>query len=67
MANTVKTVSGVVTTYVITDNESNTATLAVTAATTGNTIVFSSSGGLHYDGQAAMSNLLLQLQTGLLP
>lgn len=67
MANVVKTVSGAVSTYVITDNESNTATLTVTSAITGNTIVFTSSGGLHYDGQAAMSNLLLQLQTGLLP
>ena len=67
MANTVKTVVGAVSSYVITDNENNTATLAVTTATTGNTIVFTSSGGLHYDGQAAMSNLLLQLQTGLLP
>lgn len=67
MAAVTKSVSGSVTTYVITDNEGDTLTIAVTAATTGNTAVFTSSGGLHYDGQAAASNLILQLQTGLLP
>jgi hypothetical protein len=67
MANVVKTGSNSNPIYTITDNENNTATLTVTSAVTGNTIVFTSSGGLHYDGQAAMSNLLLQLQTGLLP
>lgn len=68
MAAITKSVSGSVTTFVITDQEGNTLTMAVTSgAVTGNTIVFTSSGGLHYDGMAMASTLLLQLQTGLIP
>lgn len=68
MAALTKSISGAVTTYVITDQEGSTATLAVTTGpVTGNTIVYSSSGGLHYDGQNMMAQLLLQLATGLVP
>lgn len=69
MANTVKSVSGATTTYIITDNEGSTATITLTSTnTTGNQITsLSNSGSFHYDGMAAMSNLMLQLQTGLLP
>jgi len=68
MASVTKSVSGNTTSYVVTDTAGSTLTMAVaTSQVTGNTIVFTSSGGLHNDGLAIMSQLLLQLQTGLLP
>jgi len=69
MAAQTKTVSGSTTTYVITDMESNTLTLACsqTPATQQLSVTFTSSGALHSDGLALASTLILLLQTGLLP
>ncbi len=69
MANITKTVSGAVSTFVITDVEGSTLTLAVTVdpvlplATT-----FTSSGGLHRDGMQMLWNLLnAQLVADIVP
>lgn len=68
MANVTKSVSGSTTSYVVTDQTGATLTMAVaTNQVTGNTVTFTSSGGLHGDGLALTSQLILQLQTGLLP
>lgn len=68
MAAVTKSVSGSTTTFVITDMEGSTLTLAVaTGAVTGNTVTFTSSGGLHSDGMNMAAQLLLQLATGLIP
>jgi len=68
MATWVRTQSGNTVTYTITDTENN--TLAVNVLTnqvTGNSITMTSTGGLRQDGQQLLSQLMLQLQTGLLP
>lgn len=66
MASMTQSQSGNVVTYVITDQENNTATLATTYnAITGVSVVFSSSGGLHNDGLQMMAQALLQIATGL--
>ena len=63
-----KTVSGNTTTYVITDVESNSVTVALTQGYgSGRTLTFSSSGGLHPDGQLQLAVLMEQLSTGLTP
>jgi hypothetical protein len=63
-----KTVSGNVTTYVITDSEGSTVTVALTQTYGGGqTITFSSVGGLHTDGQLLLTTLLQLLSTGLVP
>ena len=68
MAAQTKSVSGSVTTYVITDNEGSTCTVVATQnPTTGLTTTFSSSGGLHSDGMAFLSTLMLLTQTGIAP
>lgn len=68
MATQTKSVSGNVTTYVITDQEGNSVTIAATNNTvTGLTTTYSSSGGLHSDGMALVSTLVLLLQTGVVP
>ena len=56
------------TSYVVTDNTGASATIAVSQTPGGvTTMAFSSSGGLHSDGQLAMRVLLGQLTTGLNP
>ena len=69
MASQTKSVSDSTTTYVITDMENNTLTLRVSQnpQTTPLSVTFTSSGALHPDGLAMVSNLLLLLQTGLVP
>lgn len=68
MAGQTKTVSGQTTTYVITDTEGNSVTVAVTNLIGGGiTCVFSSSGGLHVDGQQMLTTLMQLVSTGLLP
>lgn len=68
MASMTRTDSGNTTTYVITDLAGSTATATVTAtAVAGNTVTFSSSGGLHYDGLALLQVLVGLLATNLLP
>ena len=58
-------VSGNTTTYVITDQKGNTATVAAVAAPGG--LTFSSSGGILIDGQILMQTLMTMLSTGLRP
>lgn len=61
-------VTGATTTYVITDTEGNTVTVAALQTYGGGrTLTFSSSGGLHVDGQAQLSTLMQLLSTGLTP
>jgi hypothetical protein len=69
MANQTKSVSGSTTTYVITDQENNTLTLAVsqTPITVQQSVTFTSAGALHSDGLNMAAQLLLLLATGLLP
>jgi hypothetical protein len=63
-----KTVVGNVTTYVITDVEGNSATIVATQSFgAGRTLTFSSSGGLHVDGQLQVTTLMQLLSTGLSP
>lgn len=62
------TTNGNTTTYVITDVEGNSVTAALTDNIGGGrTIVFSSSGGLHQDGQQQLTTLMQMLSTGLTP
>jgi hypothetical protein len=68
MASMTRTDSGSTVTYVITDMGGNTVSAVVTqTAVTGNTVVFSSSGGLLSDGLAMLMILTQLLATGLLP
>lgn len=68
MATQTKTTSGNVTTYVITDAEANTVTVALTQTFGGGrTITFASGGGLHQDGQLQLTTLMQLLSTGLTP
>jgi hypothetical protein len=68
MASQTKTTVGNVTTYVITDVENNSVTVAKTQSYGGGyTLVFSSSGGLHVDGQLQLTTLMQLLSTGLTP
>ena len=63
-----KTVSGNTTTYVITDTEGNSVTVAALQTYGGGrTLTFSSSGGLHVDGQLQLTTLMQLLSTGLTP
>jgi len=63
-----KTVSGQVTTYVITDVEGASVTVVATQSYGGGrTLTFSSSGNLHVDGQLQLTTLLQLLSTGLSP
>jgi hypothetical protein len=63
-----KSVSGNTTTYVITDTEGNSVTIAALQTFGGGrTLTFSSSGGLHVDGQAQVTTLMQLLSTGLTP
>ncbi len=69
MASITKSVSGSVSTFVITDINASTLTLAVTNnATTGLTTTFSSSGGVSHDGMRMLWNLLnAQLVADIIP
>lgn len=68
MATQTKTVSGNVNTYVITDVDGNSVTVVVTQSFgAGTTCTFSSSGGLHQDGQQMLTTLMQLVSTGLLP
>lgn len=63
-----RTVSGNVTTYVITDTEGNSVTVVLTDSYGGGrTCTFSSSGGLHTDGQLQLTTLMQMISTGLTP
>ena len=63
-----KTVSGNTTTYVITDIEGNSVTVAALQTFGGGrTLTFTSSGGLHVDGQLQLTTLMQLLSTGLTP
>lgn len=63
-----KTASGNVTTYVITDTEGNSVTVVLNNLIGGGRILtFSSSGGLHQDGQQQLTTLMQMLSTGLTP
>lgn len=64
----VKTVSGNTTTYVITDTEGSTITVTLTDAFgAGRTCSFTSSGGVHQDGQQQLTTLMQLISTGLTP
>jgi hypothetical protein len=68
MATQVKTVSGNTTTYTLTDEEGSTLAVALTQGFgSGRTIVFTSTGGLHSDGQLQLTVLMEMLSTGLTP
>lgn len=68
MAGQVKTVSGNVTTYTITDVEGNSVAIAVTQTFgAGTPITFTSSGGIHMDAQLMLTTLMQLLSTGLMP
>ena len=63
-----KTVSGNVTTYVITDVEGASVTLVATQSFgAGRTITITTSGNFHVDGQLQLANLLQLISTGLTP
>lgn len=63
-----KTSSGNITTYVITDTEGNSVTVVLNNLVGGGRVLtFSSSGGLHNDGQLQLTTLMQQLSTGLTP
>lgn len=63
-----KTTSGNTTTYVITDVEGSTVTVTLTQTFGGGrTCAFSSSGGVHQDGQQQLVTLMQMVSTGLTP
>ena len=63
-----KTVSGNVTTYVITDTEGSSVTVALTQTFGGGrTCTFTSSGNVHQDGQQQLVTLMQMVSTGLTP
>lgn len=63
-----KSVNGNVVTYVITDVEGSTMTVVLTNSYGGGrTCTFSSSGGLHTDGQLLLTTLMQLISTGLTP
>jgi hypothetical protein len=67
MANVTKSTSGNVTTYTITDGAGVAGTIAVTAGpVTGNTTTIAVTAG-HNDWLQMAAELLLQLETGVLP
>jgi len=68
MASMTRVDSGNTVTYTITDLAGSTAIATVTITpVAGNTVVFSGSGGLHFDGLAMVANLANLLATNLLP
>lgn len=69
MASITKSISGAVSTFVITDINASTLTLAVTNnATTGLTTTFTSSGGISRDAMRMLWNLLnAQLVADIIP
>ncbi len=67
MASVVKSTSGNVTTFTVTDATGAAATLTVTTgAVTGNTITYGGAA-VHNDASQMIFNLLNQLQVGLVP
>lgn len=68
MATITSSVAGNVTTYVITDEKSNTLTVAANAPQIGGALSFTSSAsGLLADGQILLQTLITMLCTGLRP
>ena len=68
MATQTKTSSGNVTTYVITDLEGATVTVALTQTFGGGrTCTFSSTSNVHQDGQQMLVTLMQMVSTGLTP
>lgn len=60
--------TGVTTTYVITDVEASTLTVVLTDSYGGGrSCTFTSSGGLHPDGQQLLTTLMQLVSTGLTP
>lgn len=67
MASVTKSVSGSTTTFAVTDMTGAIATMSVVGGgVTGNTVQFSGAA-VHNDAVALMANLMLQLETGLVP
>ena len=67
MASVTKAVSGSTTTFTVTDQEGNAATITVVSnSVTGNTCQYAGAA-VHNDATALMFNLMNQLQTGLIP
>lgn len=67
-AGQVKTVSGQVTTYVITDAEGATCTVVLTNTYgAGKNCTITTSGNLHQDGQQLLVTLMQMISTGLTP
>lgn len=68
MAAMVKSGTSPTFTYTITDMVGGQGIVTLTVNTiTGNTVALSGTGGLHNDGMALLSTLVLELQTGLVP
>jgi hypothetical protein len=68
MASQTKVVSGNTTTYTITDVEGNSVAVAVLQSYGASyTTTFTSTGGLHVDGQRQLVTLLQLVSTGLFP
>ena len=68
MAGQTKTVSGQTTTYVITDTEGSSVTVAVTNNIGGGiTCTFTSSGNVHQDAQQQLVTLMQLVSTGIIP
>lgn len=67
MATITSSVGASSTTYVITDQKSNTMTIVANLPSTGGGISISGVGNLLPDGQQIVSGLMLMLQTGLRP
>jgi hypothetical protein len=66
MASVSKSVSGTTTTFTVTDQANNAATMVVSATNTGLTVQFSGAA-VYKDAVALMSQMMLQLQTGVIP
>ena len=67
MAKITSSVSGVTTTYVITDQAGNTATVTAVGAPPGQVGISTTGLGLLLDGQALLTNLMQMLETNLRP
>lgn len=68
MATVTSSIAGTTTTYVITDQKSNTLTIAAAApGPAGGGITYTSSGALLGDGQEIVQTLMTMLVTGLRP
>lgn len=68
MASMARAQAGSTVTYTVTDQVGGQGIVILTInSITGNTVALSGTGNLHNDGMAMVSNLVLMLQTGLVP